>query len=194
MRKIMPWTSTMHQPALRIPYALSHESSQYTHGPEYCKLHPINSNSPSSSTASCFIQLTLTIYRFTQALFFLERSHQASTAGVLHFNSRTFYWPHFCCCCCYHSVVPDSLQPHGLQHARLPWPSLSPRVCSHSGPLSWWCHPTISSSVIPSPPAFNLSQHQSLFQWVSSLHQVGKVVELQFQHQSFQWIFRVDFL
>ena len=41
----------------------------------------------------------------------------------------------------------DSLQPHGLQHARLPCPSLSPWVCSNSGPLSWRCHPTISSSV-----------------------------------------------
>ena len=44
----------------------------------------------------------------------------------------------------------------------------------------------------PSPPAFNLSQHQSLFQWVSSSHQVAKVLEFQLQHQSFQWIFRTD--
>ena len=44
----------------------------------------------------------------------------------------------------------------------------------------------------PSPPAFNLSQYQSLFRWVDSLHQVAKVLEL--QHQSFQWIFRTDFL
>ena len=43
----------------------------------------------------------------------------------------------------------DSLWPHALQHARLPCPSLSPRVCSNSRPLSWWCHPTISSSVVP---------------------------------------------
>ena len=46
----------------------------------------------------------------------------------------------------------------------------------------------------PSPPAFNLSQHQGLFQWVSSLHQVAKVLEFQLQHQSFQWIYKVDFL
>ena len=46
----------------------------------------------------------------------------------------------------------------------------------------------------PSPPAINLTQHQGLFQWVSSSHQLAKVLELQFQHQSFQWIFRVDFL
>ena len=44
----------------------------------------------------------------------------------------------------------------------------------------------------PSPPAFSLSQHQGLFQWVSSSHQVAKI--LQFQHQMFQWIFRTDFL
>ena len=47
------------------------------------------------------------------------------------------------------SVVFHSLQPHGLQHTILPCPSLSPRVCWKSGPLSQWCHPTISSSVAP---------------------------------------------
>ena len=46
----------------------------------------------------------------------------------------------------------------------------------------------------PPPPAFNLSQHQGLFQLVGSSHQVVKVLERQLQHQSFQWIFRVDFL
>ena len=61
------------------------------------------------------------------------------------------------------SVMSDFLWPHGLQHARLPCPSLSPGVCTNSCPLSQWCHPTISSSVIPSPPTFNLSQHQGLF-------------------------------
>ena len=48
-----------------------------------------------------------------------------------------------------HSVISDSLQPHGLQHTRLPCSSLTPRVCSNSCPLSWWCHPIISSSVAP---------------------------------------------
>ena len=46
----------------------------------------------------------------------------------------------------------------------------------------------------PSPPAFNLSQHQGFFQWVSSLHQIAKVLECQLENQSFQWIFRTDFL
>ena len=47
------------------------------------------------------------------------------------------------------SVISNSLWPHGLQHARLPCPSLTPGACSDSCPLSRWCHPTISSSVIP---------------------------------------------
>ena len=51
-------------------------------------------------------------------------------------------------------------------------------------------HPLLS----PSPPAFNLSQHQGLFKWVSSLHQVAKVLEFQLQHHSLQWIFRTDFI
>ena len=45
----------------------------------------------------------------------------------------------------------------------------------------------------PSPPAFSLSQHQGLFQWVSSSHQVAKVLGFQLQHQPFQWVFRTDF-
>ena len=47
------------------------------------------------------------------------------------------------------SVVSNSLQPHGLQHVRPPCPSPTPGIYSNSCPLSWWCHPTISSSVIP---------------------------------------------
>ena len=48
-----------------------------------------------------------------------------------------------------HSVVSDSLWPHGLQYTRIPCPSLAPGVCSNSCPLSWWCHPTNSSSLVP---------------------------------------------
>ena len=169
----------------------------------------------------------------------------------------------------------SSVMSHGLfatPWTAAHWASLSfpsPGACSYSCPLSQWCHPTISSSIVPfswvstfnylevgfpfsswrwmwvrnvvvsqscltlcetmdcsmpgfpilhlefaqthvqrvsdaiqpshplslpSPFAFNLFQHQGLFQWVSSLHQVAKVLELQLQHQSFQWIFRIDFL
>ena len=85
----------------------------------------------------------------------------------------------------------DSWQPHGLQHTRLPCPSPPPGVCSNSCPSSQWCHPTISSSVVPFSSCLHSFQHQGLFQWVSSSHQVAKVLELHLQHQPFQWIFRV---
>ena len=75
-----------------------------------------------------------------------------------------------------------------------PCPSLSPGVCSNSCPLSQCCCLTISSLPPSSPFALSLSQHQGLFQGVSSSHQVAKVLELQLQHQSFQWIFRADLL
>ena len=65
----------------------------------------------------------------------------------------------------------------------------TPGVCSDSGPLSQRCCLTISFSVT----LFSCI-HQGLFPWVSSSHQVAKVLELQLQHQSFQWILRVDFL
>ena len=92
------------------------------------------------------------------------------------------------------SVMSNSLWPHGLHHTRPPCPSPTPRVHSNSCPLSWWCRATISSSSSLSPPAFNHSQQQGLFKWVSSSFQVAKVLEFQLQHQSFQWIFRTDFL
>ena len=91
-----------------------------------------------------------------------------------------------------HSVVSNSFQPHGLQHTRLPCPSLSPRVCSNSCPLNQWCHPTTSSSNVPFSSHLQSFPASGSFQWVSSLHQVVKVLEL--QHQPFQWIFRVHFL
>ena len=68
-----------------------------------------------------------------------------------------------------HSVMSD-FWPHELQQARPSWPSPTPGAYSNSCPLSWWCHPTISPLLTPSPSTFNLSQHQSLFKWVSSLH------------------------
>ena len=81
------------------------------------------------------------------------------------------------------SVVSNSLRPHGPQHTRPPCPSLTPGIDSDSCPLIAIqpSHPLLS----PSPLAFNLSQHQGLFRWVSSSHQVAKVLEFQLQHQSF---------
>ena len=91
-----------------------------------------------------------------------------------------------------HSVVSDSLWPQVLQHARHPDPSPTPAQTHvhRVGDAIQPSHPLSS----PSPRAFNLSQIQGLFQWVSFLHQVAKVLELQLHHQSFQWISRIYFL
>ena len=92
------------------------------------------------------------------------------------------------------SGVSDSLQPHESQHARPPCQSPTPRV--HPKPCPWVgdaiqpSHPLLPRS----PSALNLSQHQSLFKWVSSSYQVAKVLEFQLQHQSFQWTPRTDLL
>ena len=75
------------------------------------------------------------------------------------------------------SAVSNPLWPHGLQHARPPCPSPTPRVYPNSCPSSQWYHPSHPLSS-PSPPAFNLSQHQGLFQWVSSLNQMAKVLRV----------------
>ena len=70
-----------------------------------------------------------------------------------------------------HSVVSNSLRPHESQHSRPPCPSPAPRVHSNSHPLSWWCHPAISSSVIPfsscpqSLPASGSFLMSQLFAW-----------------------------
>ena len=69
----------------------------------------------------------------------------------------------------------NSLWLHGLQHVKLPCPSLSPRVFSNSCPLSWWYYPTISSSVIPFSSCPQFFQHQGPSQWVGSSHHVAKV-------------------
>ena len=83
-----------------------------------------------------------------------------------------------------HSVVFDSLQPHGLQHASFPvhhqLPELTQTHIHQVGNAIQSSHPLLS----PSPPAFNPSQYQGFFQGVSSSHQVAKVLEFQLQRQS----------
>ena len=89
------------------------------------------------------------------------------------------------------SVMSHSLRPHESQHARPTCPSPFTQTHVHQvGDAIPPSHPLSS----PSPPAPNPSQHQGLFQWVNSLHQVAKVLEFQLQHQSFQWTPRTDVL
>ena len=92
------------------------------------------------------------------------------------------------------SVVSNYLWPHGLHMAGLP---VHHQLPEFTQTLVHWVRDVIQSShplLSPSTPNFNLSQHQGLFKWVSSSHQVAKVLEFQLQHQSFQWIFRTYFL
>ena len=88
-------------------------------------------------------------------------------------------WHRLCC-----PVMSSSLQPHGLQHARPLCPSPSHKVYPSSCPLHRWCHPAISSSDALFSFTLYLFQHQRLFQWVSSLHEVAKVLEFQLQYPS----------
>ena len=86
-------------------------------------------------------------------------------------------------------VMSSFLKPHGMHHARLPCPSPTPRACSNSCPSS---HPTISSSVVSSClQSFPTSQSFPVREFFTS---GGQSMELQLQHQPFQWIFRTDFL
>ena len=88
-----------------------------------------------------------------------------------------------------------TLRPHESQHTRPPCPSPTPGVHTNSRPSSRWCHPAISSSVIPfSSCPQSLPASGSFPIWVNSSHEVAKVLEFQLQHQSFQWTPRTGLL
>ena len=80
------------------------------------------------------------------------------------------------------SIVFNSLWPCGLQHARLPCPSPSPRACLNSCPLSWWCHPTISFSVAPFSSCLQCFPASGSFLMSHLLASGGQSIGLQFQH------------
>ena len=93
-----------------------------------------------------------------------------------------------------HSVVSDSLWPMDCSTPGLP---VHHQLPDFTHTHIHWVHDAIQPShplSSPSPPAFNLSQHQGLFQWVNFSYQVARVLEFQLQHQSFQWTLRTDFL
>ena len=103
-----------------------------------------------------------------------------------------FYWLIFCCSVagsCLTLCVPMDCSMPGLP-VLYHLPELVQTHVHWVSDAIQLFHPLSS----PPPPAFSLSQHQGLFHWISSSHQVAKVLELQLQHQSFQWIFRTDFL
>ena len=98
-----------------------------------------------------------------------------------------------------HSVMSNSLQPHGLQHTGLPCPSSIPGACLNSCPSSWWCHPTLSSSVVPFShlKSFPVSGSFSMSQFFTSGGQnIGISASASVLPMNIQdWIsFRIDWL
>ena len=87
-----------------------------------------------------------------------------------------------------------NLPPHGLQHARLPCPSPTPRACSNSCPSSWWCHPTIWPSVVSFSSCLQSFPTSGSFPMSQFFTSGGQSIEFQLQHQSFQWTPTTDFL
>ena len=92
------------------------------------------------------------------------------------------------------SVVSNSLWPHGLQQARPPCPSPTPGVYSDSCPLSRWCHPAISTSAVSFSSHLQSFPASGSFQMSQFFTSGGQRIGVSASHQSFQWIFRTDFL
>ena len=139
---------------------------------------------------SCFSSVQLFVTPWTCLLQGIFPTQGLNLCLLCSLHSETMSSVKFSC-----SVVFDYLWPHGLHHStRPPCPSPTIGVYSNSWPLSQWCHPAISSSVVPFSSALNLSQHPGLFKWVRSSHQMAKVLAFQLQHQSFQWTLRTDLL
>ena len=114
-----------------------------------------------------FVSLWFSLGKFWKCFQNLSISSKSSNLLVYCYSSVQFT----------RSVMSDSLRPHRWQHTKLLCPSQSPGACSNSCPWSQWCHPITSSSVVPFSSCLHLSQHQGLFQWVSSSYQVAKVLE-----------------
>ena len=113
-------------------------------------------------------------------------------SGIWYILKNFSYWSsssvQFSC-----SVVSDSMWPLDCNMSGFPIHRQFPEIAqTHVHRVGDAIQP--SPPVIPFSSCLNLFQHQGLFQWVSSSHQVAKVLEIQLQHQSFQWIFRTDFL
>ena len=112
---------------------------------------------------------------------------------VSHINKLVDFYEEVICCCLVAQSCPILCDPMECSTPGSPSFTISEFAQTHV----YWVNDAIQPShpLSPlSPPALNLSQHQGLFQWVGSSHQLAKILELQLQHQFFQWIFRVDFL
>ena len=121
---------------------------------------------------------------------YLVRVYQDTWSQPILWDGAVLVHIYFVCFSC--SVMSNSWWPHGLQHTRPPCPSPTARACLNSCPSSWWCHPTISSSVIPfssclqSSPASGSFPMGQLF--ASSAQSIGVSASTSVP----KWIFRID--
>ena len=99
-----------------------------------------------------------------------------------------------CCCCSVAKLCLTLCDPVDCSMPGFHCPSPSPRVCSYSCPLSWWCHPAVSSSVIPFSSCLQYFPAWGSFPMSWHFTSGGQSIGVSVQHQFFQWIFRVDFL
>ena len=149
---------------------------------------------PTCPSTDKWIKVCLHTHTETHTVDYYSTKKKKKRIKFCHLQQHVWTWRAFSSVQFSCSVVSDSLRLHGLKNTRPACPSPTPGVYPNSCPLSRWCHPTISSSVIPFFSCPDLSQHQCLFKWVSSSHQVAKVLEFQLQHQSFQWTPGTDLL
>ena len=197
-----------HQASLSFPISAcsnSHPSSQWCHPTISSSVMPLSSCPQSFPGAGSFMAAAAAAAKSLQSCLTLCDPTDGSPPGsaipgIL--QARTPEWVAISFSNAWKWKVKVKL----LSRVRLP---LTPWTAAHQASLSInnsrsllklmsiWVGDAIQPShplLSPSPPALNLSKPQSLFKWVSSLHQVAKVLEFQLLHQSFQWIFRIDFL
>ena len=141
---------------------------------------------PSLVLSECFkkkiLIFFLIVFSYHIMILFFSHAMYIVSLELTYLMTGTLYVTQFSC-----SVASDSLWSHGLQHASLPCPSPAPRACSNSSPLSQWCHPTISSSIIPFSSPLQSFPASGSFP-VSQFFELGAEGV-----QPFQWIFRTDF-
>ena len=162
----------------------------WTPGPQHWEPGIITTGPPGKSLYCTFKQILVYISRnYTHRHCFAQKSVPPNsyvedlTARVIVFEDRAFMDVQFSSVA---QLCPTLYDPMDCSTPGFP---VHHQLLELTQPHVYWVglpsHPLSS----PSPPTFNLSQHQGLFQWVSASHQVAKVLEFQLQHQSFQWIF-----
>ena len=129
----------------------------------------------------------------TSSWFSLILNHRLPQYRLLENHISFFQIPWSICCCC--SVARSCPIICDPMNCRTPVFSVLHYFPEFAQTHIHWANDAIQPSyplLLPSPLALSISQHQGLFQWIGSSHEVAKLLELQLQHQSFQWIFRVD--